>query len=672
MDVVVNDSVLFVNESVVVDNRHDEYDDEHDDDKDEYDEYDEYDEELSLLLRSLWIEKEGEGDEYFWNGDDNENDLSSIMSDMGLLDEIDFETNFDFPSVTNDDNNNNDENDENENENENDERVIEYTQLDTSLHPQLLQPPHRVNTAATATFSPYYTTTTATENVFTWCTFLRFEYHMTLPASGMILLHSIVMIVLYEFVLDCIRLLYTVDVRRHFIVLYSMLYDPIHFVTTRAVSSHILHDTYQSFISLWMNTNTITITPCSTSNATMTSTMAGNVISGHSINVTTLPAFLSVPLTVGRSIALSVHVLYNYIADYYHYYSDTYYYYCYDTFFYTVLFVGGLSLLHISGYLYWWSSDINYTLLKLDTHNRIRLLQQQQQAQKQYHQHYQNPQKTSTPVTTNNAIDETYSPDPIMDPNHSSNNHINTFVRRLHVVRRYPMLRFTVYVMGYYTIYMLSQVLIATLYPYVSQHASILPLLPSATTFDKQQYVPIPEQQQASSSLFVSHSHPNNRNSFPCVVQNCQSEIIRQQAANMELLHLERTYTQKRLAKMSYFGYWGTWVYQLGDKTVYPLFYTFANQHRVDNSNEDDGDDNEVEKEEEEEDTVAIPHAIEMEEYHSNSSQPLRIRRTKFTMVDFRYSPVFNHYGELMFAAVTIGIGIVLLQGYGFIFWHKY
>ena len=79
----------------------------------------------------------------------------------------------------------------------------------------------------------------------------------------------------------------------------------------------------------------------------------------------------------------------------------------------------------------------------------------------------------------------------------------------------------------------------------------------------------------------------------------------------------------------------------------------------------DDDDDEEGEVEEEGEgDTKETDAPL-------RDAVPIRRNHTG-TIVDFHSTPVFDNTGEIVFAFVSLTIGIALLRGYGFVFWEKY
>jgi hypothetical protein len=321
----------------------------------------------------------------------------------------------------------------------------------------------------------------------------------------------------------------------------------------------------------------------------------------------------------------------------------------YDTMFQIAMFIVGVYFIHISGYLYWWLSDYDYTIMKYDTHNRIRLLRW-----------------LSQPFNCSDDDNDTVKYTVSTRQEHNSQNshrcnYINTFVRRFCIVRRYPILRLMLYIIGYYILYMISQSILSATYPYFSQHDTILPHLPSAI-FDKHFYNHLVDKHTMDDALPLSSALPNSKHSaFPCLVQNCHHEIERQQHANNALIQAERQYTKQRLAYMSYLGYWSTFVEQYGEKAVNPLFDTLRNRfYMVDDEMEDDDDGHEHQGEDS--DWTMVDEIGQETEGRGHTS----------TIVDFHGTPVFNNIGEIAFGCVSLTIGILLLRGYGFIFWQKY
>ena len=258
----------------------------------------------------------------------------------------------------------------------------------------------------------------------------------------------------------------------------------------------------------------------------------------------------------------------------------------------------------------------------------------------------------------------------MMTTDNERHNFVNTFVRRFHKVKQYPILRFMLYIVGYYIIYMISQLIISTTYPYFSQHETIVPYLPSAT-FDKRLYHFVDTRVVDDSFVRqISTSDRNNADTFPCLIQNCQMEIERQQHANMALIHAERFYTKSRLARLSYWGYWSTFLDQYGETSIHPLFDTFRNRFYTENDDESDDDDDEDDDEYEDKDEdVKDPFATTLDQFAEHTSFT---RNHTGTLVDFHSTPVYNNMGEVVFSLVSMTFGILLLRGYGFLFWQKY
>jgi hypothetical protein len=141
----------------------------------------------------------------------------------------------------------------------------------------------------------------------------------------------------------------------------------------------------------------------------------------------------------------------------------------------------------------------------------------------------------------------------------------------------------------------------------------------------------------------------------------------RQLHANHALIQAERQYTKSRLAYMSYWGYWSTFVELYGERTMYPLYDSFRNRFYIVNDDDDDDDDGSDDSEEENEGNVD-PDVMLL---HEDGGR-IQLRDYTATIVDFDSTPVFDNMGEIVFGFVSLTIGIVLLRGYGFIFWHKY
>ena len=333
----------------------------------------------------------------------------------------------------------------------------------------------------------------------------------------------------------------------------------------------------------------------------------------------------------------------------------------YDSMFYIVMSLVGVYMIHLSGYLYWWLSDYDYTIMKLDVHNRIRLLQWR------HHHITETDVIRSSTLTDESRIKEQQQQLLLSQRTRHHHHHdhqnmirhqncINSFVRRFYKVRQYPILRLTLYMIGYFILYMISQLIVSTTYPYFSQHKTILPHLPSAT-FDKRLYHLVKND--------TIDGTCRNNNIFPCLEIDCREEMERQQQANHALIRAEQRYTKQRLAHMSYLGYWSTFVEQYGEKTVYPLFDTFRNRFYVVDDDEED---------EEQDDDTEDGHerALGAMMKGAKDTESEQMRQHTGTIVDFHGTPVFNNTGEVVFGLVSLTIGIVLLRRYGFIFWEKY
>ena len=427
--------------------------------------------------------------------------------------------------------------------------------------------------------------------------YVLFEYYLTGPAAMAVLLHSIIFITLYDLLHDLV------------LVLYTDLVPGLYHWTWGVWSE------YSISLQRWWLPPSITFGPV----------------------VVVVIEFITT--------WLETHV---------------------DTLYYITMFGVGVYGIHQSGYLYWWLSDYDYTILKFDTHNRIRLWL--------WRSHIPvHPTRipVTAPVTSSTTSDTTIATtrttnNPCITStaiagwnvrNNNYHNIPNSFVRQFHHVRQYPILRLVLYVTGYYIVYMISQVLVATTYPYFSQHDQILPHLPSLT-FDKRLYHFVDKERHSIDDV----RSDRQRDVFLCVVQNCRMEMKRQLLANQELIRAEHHYTKSRLAHLSYLGYWSTFLELYGEKSIYPLFDTIQNRFYT----VDDDDDEEGEEEEEEEEGD-----IKETDAPLRDAEPIRRNHTS-TIVDFRSTPVFDNTGEIVFAFVSLTIGIALLRGYGFVFWEKY
>jgi hypothetical protein len=100
-----------------------------------------------------------------------------------------------------------------------------------------------------------------------------------------------------------------------------------------------------------------------------------------------------------------------------------------DAVFYLGILCVGLTLLHSSGYLYWWLSQRDFFLLKFDAHNR------------------------------RGDFD----------------------IRIIQWVRQSPMRRLVLYMIGYFMVYMVSDTILSCAFPYFSQQHRLLPYAPSQT-----------------------------------------------------------------------------------------------------------------------------------------------------------------------------------------------
>jgi hypothetical protein len=182
---------------------------------------------------------------------------------------------------------------------------------------------------------------------------------------------------------------------------------------------------------------------------------------------------------------------------------------------YIFVFAVGVALVRWTGYLYWWLGDQEYDCLKFDYHNRIRL-------------GYSN-------------------------------------ARIMWAVRQSPVLRFWLFMVGYYLVYTTSHALMSYVYRWCGQQARLNQFLPSATFLRHEFQTLSAAEREIDLSL-----------QFVCS-RTCQQEMDRQSAAHSELHRIERDYTLRVLSKDSYYVYWSQWALSWGtadygvDETV-PLF----------------------------------------------------------------------------------------------------
>jgi hypothetical protein len=184
------------------------------------------------------------------------------------------------------------------------------------------------------------------------------------------------------------------------------------------------------------------------------------------------------------------------------------------------IFLIGLCLLHSTGYLYWWLSNIDFNWMKFDAHNRIRL----------------------------------------RAPNSSYYHDVD--VRLIQFVRRQSsIVRLVLYMIGYYMVYIVSDAILACTFPYFGQQETILRYLPSST-FRMDLYETV-ETVARRHSAWATSTHPYIP-TFVCLT-SCDDEMHRRQSAFHELLRTEQEYTDRALVKSSYLTYWQTWIYSWGN-----------------------------------------------------------------------------------------------------------
>jgi hypothetical protein len=171
---------------------------------------------------------------------------------------------------------------------------------------------------------------------------------------------------------------------------------------------------------------------------------------------------------------------------------------------YLLVFGVGITLVRWTGYLYWWLGDEEYDCLKFDYHNRIRL-----------GSHYAN-------------------------------------ARVMWAVRQSPVLRFWLFMVGYYMVYTPTHALMWYVYRWCGQQARLNQFLPSATFLVNE----FQTLQAAESEVDLSLQ-------FVCT-RTCQQEMDRQSAAHSELHRIERDYTLRVLSKDSYYVYWSQWALSWG------------------------------------------------------------------------------------------------------------